>query len=451
MINFFQQLFAADRNLLILGFGREGASTYRYLRSHFPDLKLGIADEDMAIANHPLLKNEPNVVLHLGSTYLNSLEEYSFVMKSPGISIVDISLPPSCEISSQTDLFLRFYHHQIIGVTGTKGKSTTASLIHHLLLSAGRHSILLGNIGRPSFDELEHIDEETLVVFELSAHQLEYISCAPHIAVLLNIFPEHLDHFHGYENYRQAKLNIGRYQQEGDVLIIDQSLAEHGGFKKYLSIGTTDEPLSDAVVGESEIRLSATGVIIPLAKDDNPLIGIHNIKNIAAAMLAVKAVGIQFEKSLSFLSTFKALPHRLEKLAPIGDLIFINDSISTVPESTMAAVRSLETVDALILGGYDRGLDFTELVRFLEGRTIHTFIFLGKAGNAMYKLFHKEQDASTRLFVVENLEEAFQIIKERKKLVKVCLLSPAAASYDQYKNFEHRGDQFKLLALKYFG
>lgn len=451
MINFFQQLFAADGHLLILGFGREGMSTYRYLRSHFPEVKLGIADQDVAIANHPLIKSDTKVVLHLGASYLDSLADYSFVMKSPGISTVNLSVPPSCEISSQTDLFLRYYHQQTIGVTGTKGKSTTASLIHHLLVSAGRHSLLLGNIGRPCFDEIRHIDSETLIVFELSAHQLEFISNAPHIALLLNIFQEHLDHFRGYENYRQAKLNIARYQQEGDVLIIDQSLTDHCGFSRYLSVGTTDEPLSDVVVSESEIKLNATGVILPLAKDGQPLMGIHNVKNMAAAMLAVKAVGIQFEKALPFLSTFKALAHRMEKLGPFGEVLFVNDSISTVPESTIAAVRSLEAVDCLILGGYDRGLDFTELVRFLEERPIHTFVFLGKAGRVMYNMFHKEQRDSNRLFMVENMEEAFILMKKRKHLIKMCLLSPAAASYDQYKNFEHRGDQFKLLARKYFG
>ena len=202
-----------NKRILILGFGREGKSTYHFIRRHFPNQCIGIYDRN------GVKGTLTNVNIHTEDDYEELLIEYDLIMKSPGIvlKVSDPKLLNKC--TSQTDLFLRFYHTQTIGITGTKGKSTTSSLLYHILTQGGKDAILVGNIGVPVFDTLEKIGAETLVVFELSSHQLEYVTHSPHYGVLLNIFEEHLDHYGSFDKYKQAKENIYKYQQEGDILL----------------------------------------------------------------------------------------------------------------------------------------------------------------------------------------------------------------------------------------
>ena len=180
------------KRILILGFGREGRSTKRFLDKYLPDAAVAVAD-----------KNEMDAVQHFGTGYLEAMYDYDIVIKTPGISLKDFDTK-EVEITSQTDLFLSQFHTQTIGISGTKGKSTTTSLIYHLLKSSGRDAILTGNIGIPCFDIMEDIKPESIVVYELSAHQLEYVHNSPRVGVLLNVFEEHLDHFGTMQLYKAA-------------------------------------------------------------------------------------------------------------------------------------------------------------------------------------------------------------------------------------------------------
>ncbi|VAW29857.1 UDP-N-acetylmuramoylalanine--D-glutamate ligase, partial [hydrothermal vent metagenome] len=215
----FKEVFTEGKSILILGFGKEGRSTFSFLSKHFPGCKVGIADQNTRIADEQI-----NVPLHLGKNYLHALNDYDLIIKSPGIMLRGISKNTKERISSQTDLFLREFGRQTIGVTGTKGKSTTASLIHHLLKNMGKPAVLMGNIGLPAFDFIEKIDADDLIIYELSAHQLEFVHSSPHIAVLLNLFPEHLDYFGTFEKYKQAKMNIFRFQKTGDKAICSEEI-----------------------------------------------------------------------------------------------------------------------------------------------------------------------------------------------------------------------------------
>ena len=416
---FLEILLEGNKRVLLLGFGREGRSSYKLLRSYFPELEIGIADQQELIDGLQELKNDKHLAFHLGDNYKDAVSEYDLVLKSPGVSFKDFRVLDSSKISSQTDLFLRFFRNQTIGVTGTKGKSTTASLIAHLLKESGKKSVLLGNIGIPAFDMIDQIDDETIVVFELSAHQLEFLHTSPRVAILLNVFPEHLDHFESFEKYRDAKLNIFKYQLSGDVAISEETLENE------------------------ELKLPFDAQLIPLK-------GAHNKKNILAALKSVSAFGIDVKKVLPYLKSFKPLPHRLEFVGEFGGIQFYNDSISTVPESTIAAVKTLNNVETLILGGFDRGIDYSGLVRFLTNSTVSNVIFLGKAGETMFALFQQENQLSANLFPVNNLKEALSIVRNNSGQGAVCLLSPAAASYDQFHNFEHRGDVYKELIGEMF-
>ena len=195
--------YLENKKILILGYGLEGESTYRFIRNHFPEKNLYIADKNMNLLNTKIeLVEDPYVEVSLGENYLNGIEEYDLIIKAPGISLKDIDISKYKEkIISQLQLFLEFIDVYTIGVTGTKGKSTTSSLIYKVLIDQGKDAFLLGNIGEPIFNDIDYIKKDSIVVLELSSHALEYVKKSPNIAILLDIFEEHLDHYKTIEIY----------------------------------------------------------------------------------------------------------------------------------------------------------------------------------------------------------------------------------------------------------
>ncbi len=377
-------------------------------------------------------KNEMDGVKHFGNQYLEAMYDYDIVIKTPGISLKDFDTK-GVEITSQTDLFLSQFHNQTIGITGTKGKSTTTSLIYHLLKSSGRDAILTGNIGIPCFDIMEEINPDSIVVYELSAHQLEFVHNSPRVGVLLNVFEEHLDHFGTFERYKSAKLNLLRFMGEADITVIHDNL------------------LNDALcVIANEVKQSRIKVFTLYHLDNLidvsalPLKGEHNYQNVKAALLACSAYGADYRELIPYLYTFKPLEHRLEQVGTFGGVIFVNDSISTIPQAAISACEALGRVDFLLLGGFDRGIDYRPLADFLKMNPVQHLLFTGKAGERMMELMGGIPTSSINAYAT--MEEAFAYIKAHGKTGDVCLLSPAASSYDQYKNFEERGARFKDLA-----
>jgi UDP-N-acetylmuramoylalanine--D-glutamate ligase len=434
------------RKVLVLGFGREGRSTFKLLNKLIPDLVMGIADFDESIADDQLLKDFPKNMLFLGRNYLSAIDMFDLIIKSPGVPLNGIDISDNVELSSQSSLFIGFYRNQIVGVSGTKGKSTTSSLIHFLLTKNKIKSILIGNIGKPAFDSLQIIDNETIIVYEMSAHQLEYVCTSPKVAVLLNVFPEHLDYFSSFETYEQAKFNIFKYQKTGDTIIcVDWLKNKIKVDSVQLGFGTRKKA-NKAYLDKDSLLIESRGELYSYNGNSLKIIGVHNRLNALAAVLAVTKLGIAVENALRYLGDFNGLAHRLEFIGEHLGMKFYNDSISTVPQSAIEAVRTLRPVDILILGGFDRGLDYTDLADFLLKSDIGTIIFQGKAGDIIYNLLVDRGFDKSRLFKPVNMETAFDIISERSVRGGICLLSPAAASYDQYRNFEHRGDIFSNLA-----
>ena len=428
-----------NKRILVLGFGREGKSTLRFLQQHLPDAVVAVAD-----------KNEMEGVKHFGSHYLEAMYGYDIVIKTPGISLKDFDTK-GVEITSQTDLFLSQFHAQTIGVSGTKGKSTTASLIYHLLKASGRDVILTGNIGIPCFDVIEDIDNQTIVVYELSAHQLEYVHNSPHVGVLLNVFEEHLDHFGSMERYKSAKLNLLRFMGEGDTAVIHESLL--GGVSPLSTgSGTGSTACNVKVFSQYNFDNHIDGAALPLK-------GEHNLLNVKAALSACDAYGVDCRELIPHLYTFKPLEHRLELVGTFDGVTFYNDSISTIPQAAISACKALQKVDFLLLGGFDRGIDYQPLAEFLKDNPVPHLLFTGKAGERMMELIGPSTssgtevaepvEAPTQMFFYSSMEEAFAYIASHAKKGDVCLLSPAASSYDQYKNFEERGMRFKRLAQSF--
>ena len=422
------------KRILVLGFGREGKSTLRFLQKYLPEATVAVAD-----------KNEMELVQYFGTGYLEAIYDYDIVIKTPGISLKDFDTK-GVEITSQTDLFLSQFHSQTIGISGTKGKSTTTSLIYHLLKSSGRDAILTGNIGIPCFDVMEEIKPDSIVVYELSAHQLEYVHNSPRVGVLLNVFEEHLDHFGTFERYKAAKLNLLRFMDKDDTAIIHESL----------SLDAHRVIASEATQSRTFSLFDLDNIIDRTAL---PLKGDHNLLNVKAALLACDAYGMDFHELIPYLFTFKPLEHRLEPVGIFDGVSFVNDSISTIPQATIQACKALGRVDFLLLGGFDRGIDYQPLADYLKQNPVPHLLFTGKAGERMMELIYGVSTGSTTcdvkvpepvegptLYYYANMEEAFAYIATHAQNGDVVLLSSAASSYDQYKNFEERGRMFKALA-----
>ena len=405
------------KRILILGFGREGRSSLAFVKKYLPEAQVAVAD-----------KNPLEGVTHSGDQYLKAIYDYDIVIKTPGISLKDVDVK-GVEITSQTDLFLNQFHSQTIGISGTKGKSTTTSLIYHLLKESGHDAILTGNIGIPCFDSMEQIRPNSIVVYELSAHQLEYVHNSPRVGVLLNVFEEHLDHFGTFERYKQAKFNLLRFMGADDYAVVHDSL-----LMETLALGVNNVTFSRMVFDIDEEAL--------------PILGPHNLLNAKAALCACSAYGIDVREVIPHLYTFKPLEHRLEPVGTYGGVTFVNDSISTIPQAAIAACQTLGKVDFLLLGGFDRDIDYTPLVDYMVEHPVPHLLFTGKAGERMMAMM-KSRGVVSNLVVYHNMEEAFDYLMSYAKPGDVCLLSPAASSYDQYKNFEERGRKFKQLAQSF--
>ncbi len=447
MIDYLKSVLESKK-VLILGFGKEGRSSFKLLQKYLPEIDISIADANMELKKDSLLLNYSKDNLFFGEEYLNCINRFDFVIKSPGVSLKNVLISPDTEISSQTALFLDYYHEQLIGVTGTKGKSTTSSLIYFLLKKIDKKAVLLGNIGKPAFDSIMDIDDETIIVYELSAHQLESIKTSPRIAVLLNIFPEHLDYFTNFESYRKAKFNIFKYQTNGgSFILLDNLITEDLIDSRALSFGM--ESSNNAYLDGETIIIVKGGVKHSFDCKNLKIKGVHNWLNAMAAILSLSEAGIYINDFLQYLNEFESLPHRLEFVGEFSGVKFYNDSISTVPESTIEAIKTLGKIDTLLLGGFDRGIEYSILADYLINKDIDNLILMGKAGDSIHKLLMDRGVSGQKINMADNLEEAFLIVKSKTKLGGICLLSPAASSYDKYKNFEHRGDAFKNLAITF--
>jgi UDP-N-acetylmuramoyl-L-alanine---L-glutamate ligase len=444
-----------EKKILILGFGLEGHSTYRLLRRILPDKKLWIADSDVAIRDLETFKEDRNVTFYLGNDYLYHFGEFDMIIKTPGISLKHMPEVDFSIFTSHTELFFQFFRDQIIGVTGTKGKSTTSSLIYHIINFVSQNCLLVGNIGQPPFDLIDQIDKETVIVYELSSHQLEQTSISPKVAVLLNLFQEHLDHYESFEKYQEAKFRITLFQKpedyfiyHGDDKLILKWIEKSGIRRNFYPFSLTDICDNGFCIhqGNFVLGFDLDTLLFPVADITN-LKGEHNLLNILAALDAVVLMMdiINLSDLASPILTFKPLEHRLEFVGKFNGIEYYNDSISTIPEATIAAIKALKSVDTLILGGYDRGIFYDDLMDYLSKSEVRNLIFIGDAGKRMFEIYTLKQYCKKNLIVADNFEQAVAEAKKNTGYNKVCLLSPAAASYGMFKNFAERGTVYKNL------
>ena len=428
----------AGRRILIAGYGREGQSAERLVRTLLPDTPPAVATQ---VENGRW--KDPDGQWHADWPF-------DLVIKSPGIPNFQFPIL-NFQLTSLTDLFLQVYADLTIGVTGTKGKSTTASLIAHLIPG----SILAGNIGIPLFDIVEQLDEHSVVVAELSCHQLEVLHRSPHISIVLNLFQEHLDHYPDYMAYKMAKLQIALHQQPSDHFFYCADNSELRDLVQRLAPDMKGQlhpySLSDLQPPTSALR-PPTSALPPPPSDllaSFPLPGDHNRSNALVACRVAQLITRQPLSTFNIqLSTFTPLRHRMERVGLYRGITWYNDSISTIPEAAIAAIRALGRVDTLILGGFDRGIDYSPLVEFLNEHPMKNIVFVGAAGRRIKEHINLSTYQPINCIVEDDYSKIVPWCAEHTPQGGVVLLSPAAASYDSFKNFEARGDCFRDQILK---
>ena len=394
--------------------------------------KITIADKNEELR----IKNYESQV---GEDYLNDLDRFDVLIKSPGIPMNSKLQEVRAKLTTPTQIFFDSIQDSgaiVVGVTGSKGKSTTSSLIHQILRAQSSklkaHSYLVGNIGDPAIAHLSDAKPGATFVCELSSYQLMDLTVSPHIAVVTSFFPDHLDYHGSLEAYKEAKKHIARFQKEGNVVFF---------------AGNSE--------GAREIAMEGKGKKVPFIPKDAPvalsetkLIGEHNLSNIAGAFLVSQELKIPKEAAMEAIRTFTPLPHRLQSVGVRHGIEWIDDSISTTPESAIAALDALgERVAVILLGGTDRGYDFTLLAERLKISKVTTAILFPDTGSRIKEAI-EESGAKIRCFEVKNMEEAVGIARQEARNKKqeakkpIVLLSPASPSYNMYKNFEERGNAF---------
>ncbi len=434
-------------SVLLLGYSREGQSTHKWLTKHYPNISVTIADAQQVV---PVEGTTPTIVS--GAGYLDSLSAYDTVIRSPGISPYLPQLVAYTKagghMTSATSIFLSLARERTIGVTGTKGKSTTASLIAHILSGTFSDVRLVGNIGKPMLDFVDDMTTDTWFVAELSSHQLADVHISPHIAVLLGIVPEHLDYYPSLEAYIEAKTHITRFQSREDILIcnpLSPHIAQvaHDTHAQTLLFGDKNDTSVVYTQDGSIVSRIAGGTEVVMHIADVPLLG--NIENVMAAATAARALDIPAATIGAAIHPFKALPHRLEPIGEYRGITFYNDSLATIPQATMHALEALGSrVETLIAGGYDRHIDFTELGAYIATHPVKTLILFPDTGARIWEAIQGSKPTTTMEKIdVSSMKEAVNAAFTHTAPGKICLLSPASASYNMFRDYADRGEQFR--------
>lgn len=425
--------YLQGKKILLIGYGVEGKTTHEFLKKHLPNAEIGIADKTQ------------------GEDYLSLQDKYDIAIKSPGIHKSKVTIP----YTTATNLFFENVKGTTIGITGTKGKSTTTALIYTILKKAGKKVFLLGNIthklddlGKPLLSQLGTDTEEAYYVCELSSHQLDDLEHAPHIAVFTSFFPEHMD-FHGsVADYLEAKSHITTNQTKADFFIYNPHFPEVA----HLATTTKAHPIPFVQTLDFPENLI-------------PLLGQHNRENVKAAVTVAQLLGIDNTTIREAVAHFRPLPHRLENVGEYKGITFYDDAISTTPQSTIQALHAIPHIQTLFLGGQDRGFDFRELAEEIAKSQIDTLVLFPESGEKILRELLKHlvisrnkvtrdpsnseishfvrNDRKYTILQTRDMKEAVAFAYAHTDKGHAAVLSTASPSYSVWKNFEEKGNLFK--------
>ena len=401
--------------------------------------------------------NKYRYEVELGEDNLSRLKGFDIIFRSPS------ALPTKHEfqsavkkgaiLTSEIEMVLKLAPCKIIGVTGTEGKTTTTSLIYEICKKAGYNCFLGGNIGKPIFTKINQMKPEDIVILELSSFQLMGMTVSPNIAVVTNIFPDHLNVHKSYEEYQDAKKSIFRNQTEEGIVILnkDNEITEKFAdeVKGKTIFFSSTKKLKNGYVYDREdgfIKKCTDGKCEKiLNKNDIKLRGVHNYENICSALAATETVASK-EAQIEAVKNFKGVEHRLEFVREIDGVKYYNDSIGTSPASTIAGLNAFDENIILLAGGSDKGLDYKEIGEVIA-KKVGTLILTGPTAQKIEEATKQalSEEKSIEIIHTNNLEESVKVAKEKAKEGDIVLLSPASASFDAFKNFEERGNYFKTL------
>ena len=427
--------------IAIAGYGLEGEENYKYWAAEGSH-DITIVDEK----EHPDRAIPEGVPTMLGAGVFERLQDFDLVIRTAGLS--PFKIKTNGKIWSATNEFFEKSPAKIIGVTGTKGKGTTSSLIASIFEAAGKKVWLVGNIGTSAIEALERIGSEDIVVFELSSFQLWDLERSPQTAVVLLIEPDHLNVHKDMDDYVNAKGHIRLHQTDGDICIYhptnhySHQIATSNPHGQILRYGIPD----DGGVYERDGEFwQKSEVICPT--NLLQLIGAHNVENACAAITVARAHGLSIDAIEEGLKNFKGLPHRLEYVRKYNGVDYYNDSFSSAPPATVAAVKSFEQPEILIVGGVEKQGDFSILIDTLKTRSNIKEVIL--IGEARQRLFREMQAAglATKLTMLDarTMQEIVNYAVQVATPGDAVILSPGTASFDMFKDFYERGTQFRDL------
>jgi UDP-N-acetylmuramoylalanine--D-glutamate ligase len=450
------------KKIAIIGISIEGIDAIKYFASIGVRVDcLDRRSEESLRESIQSVKQLGNIdAFHLGDTYLQNLSSYDCIVRTPGMLLrakeLDTARENGCQITSVTKLLLDTCPAPIIGITGTKGKGTTSTLIASILRENGMKVYLGGNVGMPLLSKVHEMKSDDWVVLEMSSFQLEDVHKSPHISVVLRVTQDHLQNtdphatnFHeSREAYVQAKTPIVRFQTKNDFAILCKDDKTSASFSA-LSAGTISyysrHEKAEAYVQDDTsviLRENVEDKKICLS-DEIHLRGAHNLENIAAAVLAATTAGVKLNVIIRSVKKFKPLEHRLETVRTVGGVTYYNDSFSTVPEPTIAALQSFHEPIVLIVGGTDKGSDFTVLAREAAKRHMRGIIVIGTTTDKIVSALKKAGYSGTLKTGLKTMHEIIVYASKLARKGDVVVLSPACASFDMFQNYKQRGTLFK--------
>lgn len=432
---------------LVIGLGISGMSMARFL--HAIGEKVVATDLDASRTNEASLLNELGIETQIGYHDQVTFNNAQVLIPSPGIPLSAPHIRTAAErgvpVTGELDIFQAHCSKPLIAITGTNGKTTTTRLIGDMLTADGKKAFVCGNIGTPLVDLLFEKQEADIVVAEVSSFQLDLCKTfAPKVGVLLNITEDHMDRYPDFGAYQDSKWSLFKRQDASCTAVINNTIADFNvrtadldATVRTFTPDTQPHGNADAVAHGDSLQIKEEPECI-LNKDEFPILfGRHNCENAAAAILACSSAGASMDGILKGLKTFQALPHRISYVETINGISFYNDSKATNTDAVIRALECFETPVVLILGGREKGTDFTDLIQAVKAR-VSTIVAIGESKEKIQKIF----TGICPVIEADTMAQAVQSAFETAEPSGTVLLSPACASFDMYDNYGHRGDDF---------
>ena len=447
--------YIVGKKVAIIGLGVSNLPLIDYFYDKKAKVTIFEGREKEKISAEILSKiNNYKMELYTGKEYLSTLSGFDLILRSPSCLPTVPELEKEAErgavVTTEIELLMKMCPCQVIGITGSDGKTTTTTLIYEVLKNAGYNTYVGGNIGTPLFTKLNEIKPDDKVVLELSSFQLMGMDISPDIAVITNISPNHLNVHKDYQEYIDAKKNIFKFQNENGIVVLnyDDEITracskEANGKVIFIS---SKQKLDEGFIVENNIIKECKDKLRKHIVDTKEFVikGIHNYEHICATLAVTKGM-VTPERVVEILKSFKGVEHRIEFVKEINGVKWYNDSASTTPSRLINALNAFDDEIVLIAGGADKNLDYTPVAKPILEK-VKTLILMGQTANKIFDSVKQEEEKQNKeiyIYMAKDLKEAIELAKKYAK--KIVLFSPASTSFDMFKDMYDRGNKFKEM------